>query len=72
VNSLQSIKNGKQIFGLLKALGTATNDVDQARQNLSTALTDPQRRAWIDEEVQKQQEHFDNVSAAVLARWDLN
>lgn len=61
VNSLQSIKNGKQIFSLLKALGTATGDMKQARENLSQALRDPERRSWIDREVQKQQEHFDNV-----------
>lgn len=61
VNSLQSIKNGKQIFSLLKALGTATGDMKQARENLSQALRDPERRSWIDREVQKQQEHFDNL-----------
>lgn len=35
--------------------------MEQARDNLSKALRDPERRSWIEEEVQKQQEHFDNV-----------
>jgi len=62
VNALQSIKNGKRIFGLLRASGTATGDVEEARQNFALALKDPKRRAWIDEEIELQQEHFDNVS----------
>ncbi|EMC96067.1 hypothetical protein BAUCODRAFT_148901 [Baudoinia panamericana UAMH 10762] len=61
VNAQQSVKNGKQIFGLLRALGTTTDDTAQARANLHDALAEPVRRAHIDEEVRLQQEHFDNL-----------
>ncbi len=63
VNSQQSVKNGKKIFGLLKALGTAEKNVDAARQNLHSSLRDLEKRGKIDLEIQEQQEHFDNVSA---------
>ena len=69
VNALQSIKNGKRIFGLLKASGTATGDVEEARQNFALALKDPKRRAWIDEEIELQQEHFDNVGLPPTYLW---
>lgn len=62
INSQQSVKNGKKIFGLLKALGTTTADTVQARQNLHEFLRDEERRKKIDREIEEQQEHFDNVS----------
>ena len=66
VNSQQSVKNGKKIFSLLKAMGTTGSDVDQARANMLQSLQDPEKRAHIDEEIKDQQEHFDNVSMVDL------
>ena len=62
VNSLQSVKNGKSIFSLLKAMGTTHSDVDQARLNLIQSLQDPKQRSSIDRGIEEQREHFDNVS----------
>lgn len=62
VNSTQSVKNGKQIFGLLKTLGTAgMSDLAAARQNLYRSLHDPKKKLVIDDGVEGQREHFDNV-----------
>jgi 2-polyprenyl-6-methoxyphenol hydroxylase-like FAD-dependent oxidoreductase len=63
VNSTQSVKNGKKIFGLLKTLGTAgTSDLTEARRNLYEAISNPKKKAVIDEGIEGQREHFDNVS----------
>lgn len=62
VNSRQSVKNGRKIFGLLKALGTAgVHDVTQARRNMMAAINDGQRMKAIEEGVEDQREHFDNL-----------
>jgi 2-polyprenyl-6-methoxyphenol hydroxylase-like FAD-dependent oxidoreductase len=61
VNSLQSVKNGKQIFGLLKTLGTARDDLLEAQRNLYATLEDPEMKKKINEGVEAQREHFDNV-----------
>jgi hypothetical protein len=62
VNSRQSVKNGRKIFGLLKALGTAgVHDVTQARRNMMAAINDEQRRKAIEKGVEDQREHFDNL-----------
>jgi hypothetical protein len=60
VNSMQSVKNGKKIFQLLKILGLG-DDVVTARQNLYASLKDPAKVKLIDEGVEDQREHFDNV-----------
>ena len=45
IYSKQSVKNGKQIFGLLKSLGTVgVHDEETARSNLFRAIRDPKRR----------------------------
>ena len=63
VNSKQSVKNGKMIFGLLKTLGTAdTDDMATARKNLYQTIHDPKKKRKIDEGIEDQREHFDNVS----------
>jgi 2-polyprenyl-6-methoxyphenol hydroxylase-like FAD-dependent oxidoreductase len=41
VNSLQSVKNGRKIFRLLKTLGTTDSNVAQARKNLFRTISDP-------------------------------
>lgn len=61
VNSMQSVKNGQEIFRLLKLLGIG-DDVAQARKNLYTSLNDPSKTKLIDEGIEGQREHFDNVS----------
>lgn len=68
VNSLQSVKNGKRIFSLLKAMGTTHPDVDQARLNLIQSLRDPKQRLSIDRGIEEQREHFDNVSQLDFGR----
>ena len=61
--SKQSVKNGHQIFALLQTLNTAgVENVDQARRNMMAALADPVQRANIEEGIEGQREHFDNVS----------
>jgi hypothetical protein len=63
VNSRQSVKNGQKIFGLLKALGTAgVDDVTQARQNMMAAIKDKEQSKAIDDGVEDQREHFDNLN----------
>jgi hypothetical protein len=63
VNSQQSIKNGKQIFGLLRALGATDPDKDVAWQNLKQRLhtNDPKTKMVIEEGIKGQREHFDNL-----------
>ncbi|KAJ5570413.1 uncharacterized protein N7459_009843 [Penicillium hispanicum] len=61
VNSNQSVKNGKQIFGLLKALGTTNSNVDVARQNLYRNIQDPDAMVEINKGIEGQREHFDNL-----------
>lgn len=61
VNSSQSVKNGKQIFGLLKALGTTDPDVTIARQNLYRNIQDPKAMVEINKGIEGQREHFDNL-----------
>ena len=60
-NSQQSLKNGKQIFGLLKALGTTDPDVSKARQNLYQNIEDAETLGKIHEGIEDQREHFDNL-----------
>ncbi len=57
---MQSVKNGKQIFGLLKTLGIG-GDVIEARKNLYSNVKDPEKMKAIDRGVEGQREHFDNV-----------
>lgn len=62
-NSAQSVKNGKNIFSFLKALGTAgIDDVEEARANLLKSIHDPNKKGMIAKEIEAQREHFDNVS----------
>lgn len=63
VNSRQSVKNGKQIFGLLKTLGTAgISDLQEARKALFASIHDPSKTAQIKQGVEQQREHFDNLN----------
>ena len=62
VNSRQSVKNGHKIFRLLASLGIAgAADVEEARQHMFETLNDPERRKVIDQEIEAQREHFDNL-----------
>ncbi|KAL4782591.1 FAD binding domain-containing protein [Aspergillus varians] len=62
VNAQQSVKNGKEIFGLLKALGTTDDDVEVARQNLYRNIEDPEAMVGINKGIEGQREHFDNLN----------
>ena len=62
VNALQSVKNGKQIFSLLKALGTAGIDGPEvARDNLYRTIRNPANQEEIQKQIEEQREHFDNL-----------
>ncbi|KAJ5281401.1 hypothetical protein N7478_006773 [Penicillium angulare] len=61
VNSNQSVENGKQIFGLLKALGTTDPDVNVARQNLYHNIQDTDAMVEINRGIEGQRQHFDNL-----------
>jgi hypothetical protein len=60
-NSSQSVKNGLQIFGLLKTLGTTDPDITIAKANLYARITDPVTRLEVLKGVEGQREHFDNL-----------
>jgi 2-polyprenyl-6-methoxyphenol hydroxylase-like FAD-dependent oxidoreductase len=61
--SKQSVKNGKEIFALLRSLKMAgVDDVVQARQNMMAALADPVQLTKVEAGIEGQREHFDNVS----------
>jgi 2-polyprenyl-6-methoxyphenol hydroxylase-like FAD-dependent oxidoreductase len=65
INSKQSVKNGQQIFALLKSLGTAgIEDPEKARENLYQTIHDPSKQDEIKDQIRAQTEHFDNVSVA--------
>ena len=62
INSTQSVKNGRKIFGLLKTLGTAgTSNLAESRRNLYQSIHDPNKKIIIDGGIEGQREHFDNV-----------
>lgn len=61
INSQQSLKYGKQIFGLLKAMGTTDSDVSKARENLYRNIEEPEIMTKIGESIEGQREHFDNL-----------
>ena len=61
VNSMQSVKNGKKIFALLKTLGIEEDDLIEARKSLYANLQNPAKMNTIDQGVEEQREHFDNV-----------
>ncbi|KAL4867963.1 hypothetical protein BDV12DRAFT_197680 [Aspergillus spectabilis] len=62
VNAQQSVKDGQKIFHLLKALGTTEPDVKTARQNLHRNIGDPETTIKINEGIEEQREHFDNLA----------
>ncbi|KAJ5718127.1 hypothetical protein N7488_003773 [Penicillium malachiteum] len=61
INANQSVKNGTQIFGLLKACGITDPDVNISRQNLYRNISDAEAMAEINRGIEGQREHFDNL-----------
>ncbi|KAI1842426.1 hypothetical protein JX265_010416 [Neoarthrinium moseri] len=62
INAAQSVKNGTEILSFLKTLGTAGIDaVEQARDNLMKSIHDPAKQSMIQQGVEGQREHFDNL-----------
>lgn len=55
------MKNGKKIFNLLKTLGTTDPDVEIARRNLHANIKDAKVMVDIQEGIEGQREHFDNL-----------
>lgn len=63
VNSMQSVKNGKQIFALLKALGVGdSKTIEEATKNLHTTIHDPAKKEMIEKGIEGQREHFSNTN----------
>ncbi|GMK58855.1 hypothetical protein CspeluHIS016_0602970 [Cutaneotrichosporon spelunceum] len=60
-NSIQSVKNGKKIFHLLKALRNTSPDIQTARAEMMAALRDPKQLSYVQALIQDQAEHFDNL-----------
>ena len=61
VNAHQSIKNGNEIFQLLKSLDAIWVDQTQAGTNLIKNISDPSHRTRILKGIESQREHFDNL-----------
>ncbi|KAJ6024423.1 hypothetical protein N7540_005220 [Penicillium herquei] len=61
INANQSVKNGTQIFGLLKACGITDPDVNISRQNLYRNISDAEAMVEINQGIEGQREHFDNL-----------
>lgn len=61
ISAQQSVKNGQQIFGLLKTLGTTDPDIEIAKKNLYQRITDPTTRLEVLKGIEGQREHFDNL-----------
>lgn len=71
VAAAQSIENGKSIFSFLKAVGAAGQgeDLAGARRRMYETIRDPAKQALIAENVERQREHFDNVSLRRLLKF---
>lgn len=61
-NAIQSVKNGRRIFSLLKAVKNTHPDPVIARRQMSQALADPKQLATIKALIAEQAEHFDNLN----------
>ena len=61
VNAKQSVKNGIQIFGLLKTLGTTDKDIATSKKNLYHRITNPKSRVEVMKGIEAQREHFNNI-----------
>ncbi|RAL13247.1 3-propionate hydroxylase [Aspergillus homomorphus CBS 101889] len=61
VNAAQSVKNGQQIFSLLKTMGATDPEVCIARENLYHTIADPSHATAINDGIEGQREHFDNL-----------
>ena len=64
-NSMQSVTNGKKILALLKALKNTGPDPDVARKEMFAVLDDKEQLARVEETIEDQRSHFDNVSIMV-------
>ena len=60
VNAQQSVKNGLEIFGLLKKLGTTDPDIRKAKENLYARVQDSKHLPKILDGIEGQREHFNN------------
>ncbi|KKY16546.1 putative 3-(3-hydroxy-phenyl)propionate hydroxylase [Phaeomoniella chlamydospora] len=62
IYSRQSVKNGYQIFNLLKSVGLAGEaSLSAARENLYRNNRDPAKKTDINTGIEGQREHFDNL-----------
>lgn len=61
-NAIQSVKNGRKIFDLLKAIRNTDPDPVIARREMMAALRDPRQLAKIQQMIADQAEHFDNLN----------
>lgn len=62
INSIQSVTNGRKIYGLIKELSFAESTPQEGWQSLRRTLADPVQRQFILEKIGQRWENFDNVS----------
>lgn len=62
VNSIQSVKNGQKIYGLIKELSCSGTTAQMGWESLSKSLQDATQRQNMLKRIQERSENFDNVS----------
>ncbi|KAH8660418.1 3-propionate hydroxylase [Xylariales sp. PMI_506] len=61
INSIQSVRNGKKIYSLIKELSFSGLPPDTAWRNIQDTLRDPLQRELMMEKIQERAENFDNL-----------
>jgi 2-polyprenyl-6-methoxyphenol hydroxylase-like FAD-dependent oxidoreductase len=66
VNSIQSVKNGQKIYGLIKELSFSSSSPEEGWESLRNSLQDATQRQAMLKRIQERSENFDNVRDKVL------
>jgi 2-polyprenyl-6-methoxyphenol hydroxylase-like FAD-dependent oxidoreductase len=66
VNSIQSVKNGQKIYGLIKELSFSSSSPQEGWESLRNSLQDATQRQAMLKRIQERSENFDNVRDKVL------
>lgn len=67
INSMQSVSNGKKIYGLIKQLSAPGSSPQDSWTHLRQSLGDPEQRRVMLESINQRAENFDNVSTTSLS-----